>query len=171
MNRNGMASGNGRTPAVTQRADTSQERIDYAPNSKLFGGKVGDKCKEVLDNPPGNPTTSTQPGRQMKRSGRQIKGNGRQMQGSARQASREPDTKGTRLKKEDYAPNSKLFGGKVGDTFKEVEDKSTQPERQMKRTGRQLKKKWETNERKWETASREPEPKEVEPQAPSLGDK
>ena len=46
-----MASGNGRTPAVTQRADTSQERLDHAPNSKLFGEKVGDKCKEVGDKP------------------------------------------------------------------------------------------------------------------------
>ena len=38
------------------------------------------------DKPAGNPTTSTQPGRQMKRSGRQMKGSGRQ-------ASREPDHK------------------------------------------------------------------------------
>ena len=56
------------------------------PNSKLFGAKVGDKCKEVGDKPTRNPTTSTQPGRQMKRSGKQIKGSGRQ-------ASREPDHK------------------------------------------------------------------------------
>ena len=40
--------------------------------------------KEVGDKPAGNPTTSTQPGRQMKRTGRQMKESGRQ-------AGREPD--------------------------------------------------------------------------------
>ena len=39
-----------------------------------------------LGKPPRNPTTSIQPGRQMKRTGRQVKRNGRQMEGSGRQA-------------------------------------------------------------------------------------
>ena len=49
-------------------------------------GWVGNKLKEVGDKPATNPTTSNQPGRQIKRTGRQMKGSGRQ-------ASREPDHK------------------------------------------------------------------------------
>ena len=44
-----MASGNGRTPAVTHLKKELK-----TPNSKLFGAKVGDKCKEVGDKPAGN---------------------------------------------------------------------------------------------------------------------
>ena len=119
------------------------------PKSKLLGEKVGDKCKEVGDKLAGNPTTSIQCGRQMKRTGRQLKGNGRQikevgdkpagnrttstepgrqMKRSGRQASREPDHKHPA-----WETNEK---------------------------------KWETNERKWETSQ-----PGTGPQAPSLGDK
>ena len=83
----------------------------------------GRQMKEVGDKPAGNPTTSAQPGRQMKRTGRQM-------------------------------TNRKKW---------ETNKKRTWETSHPARTNE---KKWETNERKWETSQ-----PGTRPQAPSLGDK